>query len=198
MTCREKDLAPSGREESGQKRARGIRCRNPAPPPAPLCLAAPTFPGPSPAHGPLRTTLPGRTRARARAPGPPPWRLCCPGRSSSRVRSRSLATTLLPRALGRLGGEALEAKPVGAWSQPQRRCRRAEASRCSPHGLGVCHHQGARGAPGWSGVAGAGRAWETQGRERWRRAGLVAWSRQALLRGRQSERASPPSQREGW
>ena len=161
MTCRERGLAPSGREESGQKRARGLRCRNPAPPPALLCLAAPTFPGPSPAHGPLRTTLPGRTRARARAPGPPPWRLCCPGRSSSRVRSRSLATTLLPRALGRLGGEALEAKPVGAWPQPQRRCRRAEASRCSPHGLGVCHHQGARGAPGWSGVAGVGRAWET-------------------------------------
>lgn len=76
---------------------------------------APTFAGPSPAHRPLETTLPGRTRERARAPGPPPWRPCCPGRSNSRVRRRSLATTPPLQGLRRLGGKALGAKPVGAW-----------------------------------------------------------------------------------
>lgn len=186
-----------GSGSSPQKRARALGRRSPAPPPARLCFAAPTFPGPSPAHRPLRTTLPGRTRARARAraPGPPPWRLCCPGRSSSPVRRRSLATTLLPRAPGRPGGEALGAKPVGAWPQPQpqRRCGSAEASRCSPHGLGVRRHQGARGVQGWSGVAGAGRAWATQGRNRRRRAGLEAGARRALLAfGCQSARRRHP------
>lgn len=159
-TCEVRGPAPSGREQSPQQRARGRARRSPGLSPDPSCRGAPTFPGPSPAHGPLRTTLPGRTRARARAQGPPPWRLYCPGRSSSRVRSRSLATTPPPRGLGRLGGEALGAKRVGACSRPQRSFRRTEASRCSPRGLGSVATRGREGrTAGWG-----SRAWGEPGR----------------------------------
>lgn len=79
---------------------------------------APTLAGPSLAHRPLGTTLPGKTRARARAPGPPPWRPCCPGRSSSRVRRRSLATTPPLQGLGRLGGKALGRSRSGPGPNP--------------------------------------------------------------------------------
>lgn len=123
--------------------------------------AGPTFPGRSPTRRALRTTLPSRTRSRARAPGPPPWRPCCPERSSSRVRSRSLATTL-PRRSGGERGEALGGRWAGACFQPGRCCKRPEAGRVQPRHLGSLHHQGAGGASGPAGVAGAGRAWESR------------------------------------
>lgn len=78
--------------------------------------AAPTFPGPSRAHGPPGTTLPGKSRARARArvPRHPPWRPYCPGRSSSRVSSRIVETTPPAAGLGRRGGDALRANALRA------------------------------------------------------------------------------------
>lgn len=92
-TRSERGLSPRRRAWSGRSTHVGAdsEARN-------LLLAlshhpAPTFTGPGPRAPELGTTLPGRTRARARAPGPPPWRPCCLGRSSCRVRSRSLATT---------------------------------------------------------------------------------------------------------
>lgn len=54
----------------------------------PAVLAAGhTFPARGPTRGQQRTTLPGRTRRAHAHGGPPPWRQCCPERSSSRVRS---------------------------------------------------------------------------------------------------------------
>lgn len=43
----------------------------------------------------------------------------------------------------------------GVWPQPERSCRRAEARRCSPRGLGVTRHQGQKRRAA-SGVVGAG------------------------------------------
>lgn len=79
---------------------------------------------------------------------------------------------LAPLGLGRWGGEAPEAKPIGSWPQPGRRCEIAEARRCNPRGLGSTLHQGhmgpsagrgspARGEPGRDGGkdSGGARGW---------------------------------------
>lgn len=81
---------------------------------------------------------------------------------------------LAPLGLGRWGGEAPEAKPIGSWPQPGRRCEIAEARRCNPRGLGSTLHQGHMGPSVGRGVTSAGRAWERRRKGLWRRAGMVA------------------------
>lgn len=159
-------MRASGGSQRWRERSAGACTWAPLQPPhAP---PAATFPGPGPTRRPLPTTLPGRTRARARALGPPPWRPCCPGRSSSRVRSSSLATTPPSPGLGRLGGEAVGAKPDGAWLQPARSCRRAAASRCCPAGWVQAPAGGEGGARR---VGGRGREGPLRRVGRWPRAG---------------------------
>lgn len=109
-------LRAGGRAASRSGQAGAEAAGGPSSPPR-SSAGLPPF-RPQPRTAPARTTFPDRTRARARAPGPPPWRQCCPGRSSSRVRSRSLATTPPRRAWGDREARLWGAKSVGAWPQP--------------------------------------------------------------------------------
>lgn len=104
MTCPVRHLSRRGRGEGAGARTWARRQQR-TPPPGPATPPGSHLFRSRPRAPRLRTTLPGRTRARARAPGPPPWRPCCPGRSSSPV-SCNLATTPPTPDLGGWGLQA--------------------------------------------------------------------------------------------
>lgn len=147
-----------------------------------------------PARAPrLRTTLPGRTRARARAPGPPPWRPCCPGRSSSPV-SCNLATTPLTPDLGGWGLQAPGDEAYRSLAPARVELQARGGETVHPPRAGVhAPPGGKRGAWRVGGCRRGANLGNAGGRTlKARRDGGLA-----LRRRRMSGRASPPSPGEG-